>query len=75
MLNVSSEVHLDTIFCCLLISQKTENTHTNYLFQISILDFSYYKKLSLYMITYDGRSYEPCHITRPKTDTIEKDQF
>ena len=27
------------------------------------------------MITYYGRSYEPCHITKPKTYTIDKFNF
>ena len=39
MLNISCEVHSYIILCYVVISQKRDNTHTNYIFQISIIDF------------------------------------
>ena len=41
MLNLYQEAHFYIIFCYVLISQKTENTHTNDLLQISINDLLY----------------------------------
>ena len=42
------------------------------LFQISIIDMLYNKKLVPCMITFDWSSYETCHVIRPKTGIIDK---
>ena len=46
--------------------------HINYQFQVSLIHLFYYGEFILFMITFDGRSYDPCHISIPKTHVIGK---